>query len=140
MGGGSTELHIDNDHLATGTHDRADGVTTLHAAGAHFKSCGVRVGLYIENVDSGENSTVASVTEEEITTADDLSWDNGQTYKIYKTATKNSLISTQWIDVSRGWKTPRKDLKEGWRPEDRDIDKKKPGRVFGPGQPEKSHG
>ena len=136
MAGGTTELHIDNDHLATGTHDRADGATTLHKSGADFKSCGVRVGLYIENVDSGENSLIATVSEDEITTDDDLAWDNGETYKIYKTATKNSLISTQWTDVSRGWKTPKKELRKGWRPTDIDIDRKKPGRVFGPGQPE----
>jgi len=82
---------------------------------------------------------VASVSEQEITTDDDLNWDNGDTYKIYKTAAKGQVISTQWTDLSRGWKTPMRELERGWKPEDVDIDRDNPGRVFGPGQPEGDH-
>jgi len=139
MAGGTTEVHTDADYMSTGTHDRADAATTLHDKGKDFKSCGVLIGSYIENETSGENSKVATVTEDEITTDDDITWDNGQTYKIYKTATKGSIISSQWTDVSRGWKTPKKELQRGWKPEDIDLDENKPGRVFGPGQPERNH-
>ncbi len=138
MSGGTTEVHKDDDYLATGTHDRATS-TTLNAQGADFKSCGVRVGLYIENETQSTNSLVASVTEDEITTDDAISWDRDDTYKIYITASKGSIISTEWTDLSRGWKTPKKELVSGWRAEDVDIDRENPGRVWGPGQPERDH-
>ena len=138
MSGGTTEVHKDDDYLATGTHDRGTS-TTLHASGADFKSCGVIVGVYIENETSSENSLVATVTEEEITTEDDLSWARDDTYKIYITASKGSVISTEWNDLSRGWKTPKKELVNGWRDKDIDLDRENPGKVFGPGQPEKDH-
>jgi hypothetical protein len=56
--------------------------------------------------------------------------------KVYKTAVKGQIISTEWVDLSRGWRTDPKDLIDGWRPEDRDLDRDDPGHVFGPGQPE----
>ena len=136
MGGGTTEVHRDDDYLATGAHDRGTS-TTLHASGKDFKSCGALVGSYIENETSSENSLIATVTEEEITTDDDLSWARDDVYKIYKTNAKDGLISTIWTDVSRGWKSDKRELEKGWRKEDLDIDRKKPGRVFGEGQPEK---
>ena len=136
-----SEVHRDSDYMATGVHDRGTS-TTLHASGKDFKSCGALVDSYIENETSGENSLIATVSEEEITTDDDLSWTRDDVYKIYKTAAKDSLISSIWTDSSRGWKSDKEELsgglhQKGWREEDLDIDRDKPGRVFGPGQPHK---
>lgn len=136
MGGGTREIHRDDDPLATGTHEGADSASSLYVQGADFKSCGIRTGLAIYNTTQGTNGLITAVTEDTVTD-DTNSWDYGDTYEIYKTNSKNKFISAQWTDVSRGWKTDKKELKKGWRAEDIDIDKKKPGRVFGPGQPEK---
>ena len=136
MAGGTTEVHRDNEHMATGSHKFAAS-TTLTDPGADFKSCGVRVGLYVENETAGTNSHIASVTEDRITTDDSLVWSYGDVYKVYKTATKGSTISTQWCDLSRGWKVPKRDLIEGWKAEDIDIDRENPGRVFGQQQPDR---
>jgi hypothetical protein len=65
-----------------------------------------------------------------------VTWSYGDTYSIYKTATKGSLISTQWTDLSRGWKTPMDELEDGWRPEDVDINRDGEREVWGPEQPE----
>ncbi len=162
-----TERHIDDDYLMTGTHKGADGATTLINRTADFSSCGAIAGLYIENVTQSENSLIVTATEEEITTtgttsaeafkvtdggfnvtdgggeafnivaSTSMSWDNGDTYKIYKTGTKNSFISSDVVDASRGWKTDPKDMdKHGWKRVDTDIDRKNPGRVFAPNQPQ----
>ena len=138
MSGGTTEIHRDNDYLASGMHDGTNGATTLSDKDADFKSCGVMVGAYIENETAGTNSNVASVSESEITTDDNISWDNGQTYKIYITSAKNTKISSIWTDHSRGWRTDKEDLIDGWRAEDIDIDDHGKKHVFGPGQPERS--
>ena len=158
-----TETHRDDEHLLTGAHDAATS-DTLRDLGADFKAYGVLVGLFVENVTQSTSGHVKTVTADEITVdgitgtltsdfvtvdndwttengvewADSLiSWDNSDTYKIYKTAVKGSLLSTERIDVSRGWKSDPETLIDGWRPEDIDIDRKNPGKVFGPGQPEK---
>ena len=139
MSGGTTDVHRDTDPLITGTHDGASGVTTLRDMDADFRGFGARVGLAIENATQDTISTIATVTDTEITTDSGMSWDNGDTYKIYKTATKGSVISTNWVDLSRGWKGRKSDLQAGWRAEDVDLDRD--GRkVFGPGQPERSRG
>ena len=136
MAGGTAEIHRDSDYLATGTHDGATS-TTLRDVGSDLKSWGVRADLFIENETQSTSSVIATVNEvSEITTDDAISWDNGDTYKIYKTGTKNSLISTQWTDLSRGWKTDKDEMIKGWRSDDKDLDRKGE-KVFGPGQPEK---
>ena len=140
MGGGTSEVHFDNEPLIIGTHDGASSVTTLRDLDKPFRSLGARVGLAIENATQATSSLIATVTEEgEITTDDSISWDNGDTYKIYKTAAKGSVISTNWVDLSRGWKSRKSELIDGWRAEDLDLDRDDPGKVFGPGQPERSH-
>jgi len=139
VSGGTTEVHKDDEYLMSGTHDGADSATTLRDMDADFKSCGVMDGLYIENVTGSTNSQVATATEQEVTTDDNISWNKGDTYKIYKTGTKGQVISTEWVDLSRGWKTPKNELIDGWREDDLDIDRDNPGRVFGPGQPSKDH-
>ncbi len=85
---------------------------------------------------------MVKLNNKEITTDDAISWDRSDTYKIYKTSAKDSLISSIWTDSSRGWKSDKEELSDGlhqkgWRKEDLDVDRDKPGRVFGPGQPSK---
>ena len=133
---GTVENHYDDDYLATGTHKGADSSSTLRDKTANFASCDVKDGLYIENVTQSANDLVATATEHEITTDGSMSWDYGDTYKIYKTGTKNSFISSIWTDLSRGWKTDPNDMTDGWRNEDIDLDEDGQ-EVFGPGQPEK---
>lgn len=142
MSGGTTEIHRDSDYLAYGKHRGADSATTLWA-GDYFakqsldlESSGVSDDLYIENDTAGTNSLTKTVTGDKVTTDDDITWDNGDVFYIYKTATKNQQISTVWTDLSRGWKTDPDEMQDGWRADDVDLDRENPGRVFGPGQPE----
>ena len=135
MGGGTTEIHNDDSPLETGTHAGVDSSTTLRVRGADFKSCGITQGLYIENETQSTSSTISSVTENAIATEDVLTWDNGDTYNIYKTGTKGSFISSIWTDLSRGWKTDPKEMRLGWRHKDIDLDRNGE-KIFGPGQPE----
>jgi len=133
------ETHRDDDYLVTGTHDGADAATTIRNESIDFMVCGIVADQYIENTDTAETSLVATVTEHEITTDDNLAFDNGETFEIYKTGTKDSFISSVWTDVSRGWKINKPDDvgSDGWRHEDRDWDDHGRKKVFGPGQPEK---
>ena len=64
---------------------------------------------------------------------------NGETYNIYKTATKGLLLSTHHVDRRFGTKVfKRSDLNtHGHLVDDEDIDIDNPGKVFGPGQPER---
>lgn len=138
MGGGRLEVHRDSDYLATGTHRGANG-TTLIDPTANFSVFVAQTGLYIENVTTGEHSTILALNDLEITTTDGITWNSGDTYKIYKTSSKNSLISKEWTDSSRGWKSDKRDLVDGWLPEDIDIDRDNDGgrkKVFGRNQPE----
>lgn len=138
------ETHKDSEALATGTHQGLDGASALFSKDADFKSCGIVPGVAIYNTNQGTNGLITAVTETEITD-DTNSWDYGDTYEIYKTATKNSLISTIGVDKSRGWKViEKKELNSrGWLPEDQDLDVDEDGfeiDIFGPGQPGGSNG
>jgi len=124
--------------MFTGTHKGGTG-TVLSDPGVCFRSLGVdpSLGQYCENETQGTGAAVTAATEDTVT-AGSLSFDAGDTYNIYKTATKNSFISRTWTDASRGWKAERKDLgKDGWLIDDIDIDDKGRKKVFGPGFPEK---
>uniref|UniRef100_A0A6H1ZG88 Uncharacterized protein n=1 Tax=viral metagenome TaxID=1070528 RepID=A0A6H1ZG88_9ZZZZ len=133
------EVNRDSDYLASDTHDGADAATTLRCDDVDFFVSGVIADLYIENTTQSTSSVIATVKAHEITTDDNISWNKGDTFEIYKTGTKNSFISDTWCDVSRGWKITRGDKinKHGWREEDYDLDDKGRKKVFGPGQPEK---
>lgn len=161
MPGGTLEIHRDTDYLASGTHTGIssgvlvidgqtvyiDGETiTIGGAGAagsptledktyEFRSNGIIPGQYIENVTQSTNSKIATVTEDQITTEDDIAWQNGDEYKIYKTSTKGGIISSQWVDLSRGVSSDRKKLVGGWFEKDIDIDDRGRKNIFGPGQP-----
>jgi hypothetical protein len=133
------ELHYDSEALSTGTHKGADSATVLFDRGKNFRSLGVDpdLELYAENETLGTNGTVTAATEDTVTVSG-VTWDNGDTYNIYKTSSKDSFISGQWVDVSAGFKInhPKEINKHGWRKEDWDIDDRGRKKVFGPGQPE----
>ena len=138
----SKEIHRDDSPMFTGTHKGASGSATLRDPGAYFKvlGCTGSTELMVENETQGTYGIISVATNDEVQTGsgvfDDyvfpitfpLSWDYGDVYNIYKTDSKNKLISSQWVDVSRGWKAePGKLTKDGHGKID----------IFGPGQPEK---
>jgi len=159
---GLKEVHKDDDYLMTGTHDAADAATTLWDKGADFIANGVMIGLFIENETEATSGYVKTVTEDEITvdgivgtlitdfvtTTEDwiteqgvewedniLTWNRDDVYKIYKSSMKGSIISSDWVDRSRGWVTDPEELERGWRKSD--IDEDWDGRkIFSSGQPE----
>ena len=139
MAGGTSEVHKDTEPLITDTHEGANGASVFYAREGGFRSNGAHpdLSLYVENETQGTGGALTAATEETVTVAG-VTWDQGDTMNIYKTSTKGSLISTNWTDVSRGWKSRKSELKAGWREEDIDIDKDNPGKVFGPGQPERA--
>jgi hypothetical protein len=142
------EVHSDTEPLFTGTHKGANNSLTLNDPGKCFRSLGAdpELSLYIENATQGTNGTVTLSTDDTVGTDPTLpltlpavlgiTWDNGDTYNIYKTSTKNSHISDTWVDRSRGWKINKGDKIDayGWRAEDADIDDRGRTKVFGPGQ------
>ena len=170
------ETNIDDDYLTTGTHQGSDGATDLYDPDAIFPIEGVIAGLaiykdvtyvgfgltdgdgnYITDGDGNiltggsfvgdENGAVTSFTDTGISSSGITSWNNGDTYSVYKTATKDSFISRIGIDKSRGWKYTNKSelTARGWRPKDVDIDKDTDGNLlprretpFGKGGPKKS--
>ena len=136
------EIHRDNDHIATGTHKGATSGTILSDPGADFKSCGIIDGVLVKNITDGSQALITAVAEDSITTAaltggTSNDWTAGDTYKIYATATYNSVISTIWTDKRHGHKANRPDqLEDGIFEEDWDLDEKEK-HVFGPSQPER---
>lgn len=139
MAGGTSEIHRDTDPLITDTHEGASGASSFYARKGGFRSNGANpaLSLYVENETQATGGAMTAATEETVT-ATGVTWDNGDTMNIYKTSTKGALISSNWTDASRGWKSRRSELKDGWRTEDEDLDRD--GRsIFGPGQPESKH-
>ena len=129
MSGGVRVTHTDSDPLFTGTHDGPDGSNYLQDMGAMFKTLGAINGLYVENETKGTNGSLDYATDNIVYTGDatlpavlpftlPIEWDNGDTYNIYKTDTKGSVISYTWTDVSRGWAAYPQELVNGWLPED----------------------
>ena len=138
------ETHMDSSPFTYGTHGRGNNSANLVDPGALFKSLGVRTGVLIKNTTDGSEGTITAVTDDEVTATltggTDNDWDVGDEYEIYNTATYNSVISRNLVDRSRGWRVMKDtQLDRGWRVEDVDLDRDER-HVFGPGQPEKSHG
>ena len=137
------ETHKDDEALVTGTHSGADGAGALSDSTANFKAWGVVPGVAIYNTTQDTDGLVTAVSHTGITD-DTNSWDNGDSYEIYKTPTKDGVISRIGVDKSRGWKAQPEELNSrGWRHEDQDIDVDEHGShidVFGPNQPESNHG
>lgn len=132
VSGGAGTAYVDRIYLSRGA-----AATSLRDDSIDFVKFGVTTGLYCENVTRSTGATIDTVTSHEIT-ATGVEWRMGDTYRIYRTATKNSIISSHWTDVSRGWKISRSDdiTNDGWRREDLDLDYPNRRKVFGPGQPE----
>lgn len=144
MSGGVLERHLDDTPFATGTHKRGAGSATLVDPGADFRSCGVQTSVLIKNTTDGSEGQITAVTEDEITVSlaggAGNDWDVGDVYEIYITSAEDTFISGVWTDRSKGWRSDREELVDGWRQEDVDLDRHER-HVFGPGQPEsmKSH-
>lgn len=142
MSGGVAEIHRDNDHIATGTHKGATSGTVLSDPGMDFRSCGIIDGVLVKNITDGSQALSVTVTENSITTATLTggslnTWTAGDTYKVYATATYNSIISTVWTDKRHGRKATSPDqLVDGIFPEDVDLDEEDR-HVFGPSQPQR---
>ena len=158
MSGGTSEIHRDLDPLVTGTHRGARGLTLIDY-GKMFDVVVATLGLQVVNVTTGEKGNIIAITAETIlvssgsvaevlTFGDDeiafgseelrfggLVWNPGDAYAVYKTATKGSIISTQWVDLSRGWKTPQRELIDGWREDDVDVNRGGE-KMWAEGQPE----
>ncbi|MCP4585326.1 hypothetical protein [Pseudoalteromonas sp.] len=122
--------HLDSDPLVTGTHKGADSASSLYEPSLDFKMCSVATGLAIYNETQTTNGNVSSVTANNVES--DITWDNGDTYSIYKTATKDSSISTIAVDKSRGWKVVDLNLlnKYGFLPKDADSDRDENGTLI----------
>jgi len=132
MAGGVAVIHRDTDYLATGTQ-KGSGVT-ITDSGKDFLSCGVYAGLAVKNDTAVTSGHVVSVTEDTVIT--DISFANGATYRIFKTATYDSVISKHYTDRRYGDKvTKRNELINGIKPDERDWDEDQRN-VFGPNQPE----
>jgi len=137
MSGGVAAINRDSQPLFTGTHAGADGATVLLSHGAMFKTLGAKasIGNYVHNATQDVGGALTASTDDTVT-ATGVTWDNGDTYNIYVTGTKDSIISRDWSDVSAGFRSDPRELIDGWRPEDRDLDDHGKYKVFGPGFPE----
>jgi len=134
------EIHRDDSPIFTGTHKGASSSATLYDKGVNFRALGVDPDLsqYCENETQSTGGAVTAADESNVT-ATGVTWDNGDTYNIYVSSTKDSFISGVWCDVSAGFKINKKSdvNREGWKNEDWDIDDRGRKDVFGPGYPEK---
>jgi len=147
------ETRKDDTPQSTGTHSGADGSSSLYVKNANFDVY-IKVGVDCHNTTKGTSGAVIAVTENTVTVSayygdededsyedeDEASyegylrWDNGDTYEIYCTTTKDSFISSFRIDKMYGRK-----LTETYS-EDYPLPTDIPGDEFAPGQPERSHG
>lgn len=136
----SRENHRDDSPLFTGTHKGAAAAASLYDKGMNFRALGVdpTLGQYCENETQSTGGAVTAADEDTVTVSG-VTWNNGDTYNIYVTDTKNKMISSTWVDVSAGFKiNDHKEVnRHGWRVEDWDVDDRGRKNVFGPGQPEK---
>ena len=145
MAGGTTEVHRDSDPLVEATHQGATGASAFYNKTLRFDVL-VSLGLYAENATTGDYGYVTAVRSnevdidwvtggsltfgdeqltfgsEQIFLSESATWTNGDTLKVYKTSTKNTVISSVWTDLN-GMKTPQRELISGYRPEDLDEDR-----------------
>lgn len=140
MGRGYAETHLDSDYSFRGKHKGADGGLVLLDRGACFESCGAIVGAAIYNDTDVSNGLITAVTEDTITCTlaggTNNTWSNLDQYSVFKTSSKDSLISSISTDKRFGNKALSKDeLEDGLFPEDRDLDEKGE-EVWSPGFPE----
>jgi hypothetical protein len=140
----TTEINLDDTPLATGTHKGETGGVLIDLR-ADFKSCGIVTGSLLENETDASSGAITALTESTVTctlAGGSLNtWTLGDTYNIYRTATKDSEISRIYTDRMYGTKVfKRSELnKRGHFPEEEDLDAEKT-HVFGPSQPLKGKG
>lgn len=134
MSGGTSEIHRDTDYMLSCSHKGASASASFTNRAYKFDAI-LKTGLAAENVTQSTSGTITAVTERSVTVSG-CTWDLNDVLRVYKTDTKGKLISTQWTDLSRGWKTPMDELEDGWRPEDIDLNQDGEREVWGPGQPE----
>lgn len=151
MGGGTTETHRDDYPMFTGTHKGANGSEYLIDKTAHFRTFGANpdAANYVHNLTQDTHGIVNYSDDEKLRAGSaninvfpvtlpltfPVEWNYGDEYEVYITSSKNSFISREWVDLSRGWRTDPDKLQDGWKPEDIDLDDKGRKKVFGPGQP-----
>ncbi len=129
----------DDSPLATGTHDGAAGAAALQDSKGYFLKMGIQTGLACYNTTQVTNGAITAVTASTVT-ATGVTWNNGDAYEIYCTATKNSILGTFGIDRRYGRKVRADEIDDdGFKPEDRDLAEDWVGneRPWGPGQPRK---
>lgn len=134
-----TESLKDDTPIAEGAHDGSDGATDLQDLDGQFKRCGIPIGNVVYNTTQSTNGLITAVGHKTLT-VDGVTWNNGDEYEIYATATKNSILATFGIDRRFGRKVKWSEVDDdGFKPEDRSIDEDWIGneRPFEPGQPRK---
>lgn len=149
-GASYTGLILTNDDGEVLTNDDGEVLFTdgyygftsvIRDKGMSFRSLGVDpdLDLYCENETQGTSGVVTAADEDTVTVSG-VTWENGDTYSIYATSTKDSFISGIWCDVSRGQMIDHPDdiNRHGWRVEDVDWDDRGRINIFGPLQPEVS--
>jgi hypothetical protein len=130
------EVARDTEYLITGKQE-GSGVV-ISGANKDFRSCGAIPGLAVKNDTAGTNGHVVSATENTVTT--DISFAQGDTYRIFATDTYNSIKDVVYLDKRYGHKATNKhELVDGLFPEDRDYDEDRR-KVFAPGQPDHTGG
>lgn len=123
------ETHKDDFPLCSGTHTGANGASILTDTGKNFDVF-VTIGVDCHNTSQGTNGAITAVTKN-TATATSVTWDTGDLYEIYCTATKDSYISSIKTTkiLGRKWTDYYQDKNE------EDL----PDGVFGPGQPDMTH-
>lgn len=135
------ETHRDSEAICSGTHDGANASTYLRKIGADFKSCGISIGSVVYNDTDSSHGPITAVTENTVTATlaggTNNYWNIGDSFSIYATSEKDSIISKIYTDKRYGRKVTRQDeINKGLFPEDVDLDEYQD-HIFGPGQPEK---
>lgn len=119
------ETHKDDSPQATGTHQGANGASSLYHKGANFDVY-IKIGVDCHNTTQVTNGAVTAVTKDTVTVSG-VTWDLDDVYEIYVTDTKDSFISSFRISEIYGRKLTR-----DYTEDEPDL----PEDSFGPGQPE----
>lgn len=83
------ETNKDDSPQAIGSHGGADAAAVLYDADANFLL--VLIGVTCYNTTQETDGLVTATTRNTLTVAG-ITWDNGDEYEVYCTATKNSFI------------------------------------------------
>ena len=140
MPGGIAEVFRDVDPLVQGTQKcRTWLAKTISDPGSDFKSCGVRIGLYVANLTDGSHGFVEDVTEDNITVTltggISAVWAKNDIYQVFKTSDYGSIIEHHYVDRRFGHKVLNpNELVDGIKPDEIDVDEYERN-IFSPDQP-----